>query len=419
VRRLLAELGRLDGVTRLDLGRLSRGEVAAQLAGILGRPPDPAVATAVYERGGGNPSLTEVLLDADGMVTPGPPGPARDLLLGAVSELPADCQRVLRTAAVGGPSIGHRLLAAVTGQEGTALDDAVRPAVTAGVLMAGEAGYAFRHELFREAVLWDLLPGERVQAHRAFAVALETSPLLSPESLHLPSVPLALHWHGAGEDERALRAAWAAAGEACAAFAHAEELQMLGLALDLWDRVPGAARLVGTDRPARGEREDRAETRLPLKGAPPLLRPPHRRRARLRHRQRPRHQPHHPRLVPPHGPDPPHAVHSDAAHRPQPGASCTPGPAGRKKTSAAPRPACPQKPANAAANHSPRSPPGHPAQARRRLARAHERLRQTSRYRRSAILPVWIRRRSRLEPCSARRESELACPRWNWLPGRV
>ena len=32
VRRLLAELGRLDGVTRLELGRLSSSEVTAQLA---------------------------------------------------------------------------------------------------------------------------------------------------------------------------------------------------------------------------------------------------------------------------------------------------------------------------------------------------------------------------------------------------
>ena len=216
--------------------------------GILGRPPDPAVATAVYERGGGNPLLAEVLLNADGTITPGLPTPARDLLLGAVSDLPADCQRVLRTAAVGGAAIGHRLLAKVIGRDGKALDDALRPAVAAGVLVAGEAGYAFRHELFREAVLWDLLPGERVQAHRAFAEALQADPLLSPESLLVRSVPLALHWHGAGEDERALRTAWAAAAEACAAFAYAEELQMLELALDLWDRVPGAARLAGTDR---------------------------------------------------------------------------------------------------------------------------------------------------------------------------
>jgi predicted ATPase len=39
LRLLLAELSRMDGVTRVELPRLSRGQVAAQLEGILGRPP--------------------------------------------------------------------------------------------------------------------------------------------------------------------------------------------------------------------------------------------------------------------------------------------------------------------------------------------------------------------------------------------
>ena len=246
VRRLLAELGRLDGVTRLELERLSRGQVAAQLEAILGRPPDLAVATAVYERGGGNPLFTEVLLTPDGMLTPGLPGPARDLLLGAVAELPADCQRVLRAAAVGGTRVGHGLLTAVTRRDGEALDGALRPAVAAAVLVAGEADYAFRHELFREAVLWDLLPGERAGIHRAFAEALEADPSLSLD--YLPSVAEALHWRGAGENRRALPAAWAAAGAACAVFAYAEQLQMLELVLDLWEGMPDAAAHVATDR---------------------------------------------------------------------------------------------------------------------------------------------------------------------------
>jgi hypothetical protein len=71
-------------------------------------------------------------------------------------------------------------------------------------------------------------------------------------------------------------------------------------------------------RPARGHRQDRAETRLPLRRAPPLLRPPHRRRTRLRHHQGPRRQHHHPRLVPPHGPGAPHAVHHLPDRHPQP-----------------------------------------------------------------------------------------------------
>ena len=67
-----------------------------------------------------------------------------------------------------------------------------------------------------------------------------------------------------------------------------------------------------------------------------------------------------PRLVPPHGPGTPDAVHHDPARSSATSASCTPGTPGRKKTSAAPPPACPRKPAAAAARPSPASPPGRP-----------------------------------------------------------
>ena len=65
---------------------------------------------------------------------------------------------------------------------------------------------------------------------------------------------------------------------------------------------PGLLHPADHHRPARGARQDRAETRLPLRRLAPLLRPPHRSRTRLRHHQGPRHQQHQPRLVPPHGP---------------------------------------------------------------------------------------------------------------------
>jgi predicted ATPase len=127
----------------------------------------------------------------------------------------------------------------VTGLSETVLDDALRPAVASGVLVAEADGYAFRHELFREALLGDLLSGERARAHRTFAAALEADPALSLE--YLAPVQVALHWRGAGEHERALRAAWAAAAAAASGLAYAEQLQMLELVLELRDRVPDAA----------------------------------------------------------------------------------------------------------------------------------------------------------------------------------
>jgi len=247
LRRLIGELGRMDGVVRLELRRLSREEVAAQLEGILGRPPEPAVTGTVYQRGGGNPLFTEALLGPEGTVSPGLPWSLRELLFSMVRELPEQAQQMLRAAAVGGTRARHGVLAAMTGQGDAALDAALRPAVAAGVLVADpDGGYAFRHELFREALLEDLLPGERVRAHRAFAEALQADPALSLG--HIPSVQLAVHWHGAGERERALLAAWTAAAAAGVAAAYAEQLQMLELVMELWERVPDAAAHVGADR---------------------------------------------------------------------------------------------------------------------------------------------------------------------------
>jgi len=183
LRPLLAELDRVEGVTRLELPRLSRSQVEAQLEGIMGGPPGAAVTSAVYERGGGIPLFTEALVNADGTVSLGVPWSLRDQLLGAVKELPEQTQQVLRSAAAGGIRVGHGLLAAVTGLDDLALAAALRPAVAANVVAADADGYAFRHALIREAVWEDLLPGERTQAERAFAEALEADPALSPDGL--------------------------------------------------------------------------------------------------------------------------------------------------------------------------------------------------------------------------------------------
>jgi hypothetical protein len=81
---------------------------------------------------------------------------------------------------------------------------------------------------------------------------------------------------------------------------------------------PGPLRTADHHRPAGRAGQDGTEARLPIGGLAALLRPPHRRRARLRRRQRPRHQRHQPRLVPPQGPRPADAAHHNPAHRPQP-----------------------------------------------------------------------------------------------------
>ena len=120
----------------------------------------------------------------------------------------------------------------------------LRSAVAANVLVADADGYRFRHELIREAVLADLLPGERAQAHRRFAETLAADPSLSPDGTAAAQV--ARHWLGARDIERAMTAAWRAAASAGASFAYAEQLMMAEQVLQLWDQVPDPERHTGT-----------------------------------------------------------------------------------------------------------------------------------------------------------------------------
>jgi DNA-binding CsgD family transcriptional regulator len=248
LRPLLAGLARAEGVSRLDLTRLSRTQVAAQLEGILGRPPEAALISQVCQRGGGIPLLTEALVSSDGTVRADLPTSLRDLLLASVAVLPEPTQQVLRTAAAGGARTSHLLLVAVTGLDDAALTAALRPAVDASVLVSDADGYAFRHQLIREAVREEMLAGERAQAHRAFAAALEVRLQARLEagsragSESALMVLAALHWRDAADDERALAAAWRAAGAAGTAMAYAQRLQMLEQVLELWDQVPASAR---------------------------------------------------------------------------------------------------------------------------------------------------------------------------------
>jgi DNA-binding CsgD family transcriptional regulator/tetratricopeptide (TPR) repeat protein len=242
MRPVIAELERIEGVVRLDLPRLTRAETAGQLAGILGHDPEPRLVETVYERSSGIPLLVEATAEHP---QSGMPQSVRDLVLAGVTGLPDDTQDLLRLASTAGVRFGYALLATVSGLGDMALSAALRPAVDANVLVADEDAYAFRHALIWESIHDDLLPGEHGRAHRRVAEALEADPSLSLAGR--PAVEITMHWARAHDHERALPAAWKAAGESSSAFAYAEELQMLERVLELWDRVPDAEERIGTD----------------------------------------------------------------------------------------------------------------------------------------------------------------------------
>ena len=248
LRPLLAELDRVDWVTRIELGRLTRRDTDDLVTRITGRWPSEDVLAAVYRRTEGNPLFVEALIGDGENLGSGVPDSLRDLLVASVRRLPEPTQDVVRVASAGGERIGHALLAAVIGLDDSALASALRPAVAANVLLTDSDGYLFRHSLIREAVHDELLPGERGQLHGRFAEAISHDPRLVPPGR--APVEQAYHWYAAHDMTWALISAWHAAAESGKALAYAERLAMLSRVLELWDQVPDAAQQIGTDHVA-------------------------------------------------------------------------------------------------------------------------------------------------------------------------
>ncbi|MFG1708365.1 ATP-binding protein [Nonomuraea sp. M3C6] len=255
LRPVLAELGRVHGVHRLDLPRLSRDEVAQQMTGILGEVPEYGKVQKVYERSEGIPLFVEAMLEGGEDCTF--PESMQDLILNSVERLPEETQRVLRVSAAGGIRVSHALLAAVSGLSDVELETALRPAIAGNVLqIADNRAYVFRHALIREAVHDELLPGEHQRLHARFAEEISKNRRLVPPGR--AAVELAHHWYGARDDHWALISAWEAAQKSFKAFAYTEAIPLLERVLLLWDRVPHAAELIGADHTAVLERASEA-----------------------------------------------------------------------------------------------------------------------------------------------------------------
>lgn len=257
LRPYLAELDRVRGVRRVTVPRLTEAEVAEQLAGILAHEPVPRVVQTVFNRSEGIPFFVEELARAS-VDDSRPPLPEslRDLLLVRTEQLSETAQDVLRLLATGGVRVGDALLSAVADMDGTALETALREALSANIITVDGDAYAFRHALLREVLHDDLLPGAHERLHVRYAEALEKNPALVPAD-RVP-IEIAHHWYAAHDQERAFAAYLAAAEQTRRAYAHAETLRMLERALELWHRMPDPAAVADTDRAGLLRRASRA-----------------------------------------------------------------------------------------------------------------------------------------------------------------
>jgi DNA-binding CsgD family transcriptional regulator/tetratricopeptide (TPR) repeat protein len=235
-----AEWARLPGVARLHLPPLPDDAVRAmvhelQPAGL----PETAV-RSIVRRAEGNAFFVEELVVAARRGELVLSADLADLLLVHLDALDADARTVLRAVSVAGRRVGHVLLAQVIGPDGPDLDLALRSAVDRGLLVAQPEGYAFRHALLAEAIYDDLLPGERIRWHQAYADVLRSG------KAEGTAAELARHAFAANDVATALNAAIRAGDEAMTVGGPAEATAHYEMALGLLAQ-PGVAAEQGID----------------------------------------------------------------------------------------------------------------------------------------------------------------------------
>jgi len=233
----------------VDLELLSEAESAEYLAARLGGPAPEDFVRGLYGHTAGLPLFTVAVVDellASGQLRqvggvwefPGAdalaiPRSIAGIIEGQFDRLPAEHQRVLAAASVGGVEFLHQPLAHVLSCEPDALlgilDDIARrlPWMTGGGADVGADGsvsarFRFAHAVYRQ-VLYDGLPApQRMQWHRRWAAALQTAHVAKPAEV---AAELALHFERAGARTEAAVELAVVAARAMARGAPAEALR--------------------------------------------------------------------------------------------------------------------------------------------------------------------------------------------------
>ena len=202
-RRTLAEISRVPGARRVDLGPLDRHDIAGIVAASSGEEPDPSLVRAVLARSEGNPLYAEELVDAGQHEMP---RRLSDLFLARVDALGEDLRALLRLASISGTRLDTDTLPALAGLARERVSVMLREALDVHVLRQNGDSLEFRHGLLREAVYDDLLPDERTQLHADLAAILQARVDEDPDPGLSVLSRLAFHWSAAHDLPRTLAA---------------------------------------------------------------------------------------------------------------------------------------------------------------------------------------------------------------------
>ncbi|MEU0885096.1 AAA family ATPase [Lentzea sp. NPDC005914] len=237
LRPLLSELVRLPAVDRMDLTPFNAADARRFVEALSDDLPEDVV-RQVAERSEGNAFFAEELIAVATSDDRSLPSALADVLLSRVESLSPEAQHAVRVASAWGRRVRHYRLHEVSGLADIAFDTALRELVQHHLLVVSDDEvYTFRHALVREAVYGDLLPGERVRLHAAYARHLAQR--LDERGSW---AALAHHAFESHDLPLALKASIQASKEAERAGAPAESLRYLEKALNLWNAVSAGDR---------------------------------------------------------------------------------------------------------------------------------------------------------------------------------
>ena len=232
----LADIGRSPRALRVDLHRLEHADVVRQIRFIHGRLPREDIVERIWRRSEGIPLFVEELSSA---ITASPPGDGADhlveILLARVQGASQQVRDVLATVAVAGRPVEETLITEILDWPAIDVRSGLRVALERGALVVDEASgtFRFRHELLREAVEKDLMPGELRAIHERYAVVLTHRARSADPGPAAVAAELAHHWAAAGRASEAYQASVEAGDAAVAIHAHVLAHQQFERALDL------------------------------------------------------------------------------------------------------------------------------------------------------------------------------------------
>ena len=247
----LAQLARVHPPRRIVLHGLSRPEVARYLQMSAGAEPSESLVSAVLDKSEGNPFfVSEIvrLLGADerredgepkSLGHVGIPSEVRELIGRRVEPLSEPCRSALTAAAVIGRDFTLRWLQRVVDVPAARLLEAIEEAAAAHVIAEVAPGaYRFSHVLICDTLAGGLPAAERMRLHHEIGAAIEE---VSAARLAPHVNELAHHYleaAPAGDLDKALHYATAAAEHAGARFAHDEAATLYARALAALDLAP-------------------------------------------------------------------------------------------------------------------------------------------------------------------------------------